>query len=80
MAPGNQPDAVRRLVRFLAKFKHFVRARQNGFKFHAHWNRFRRIQRPGYFLGMSRDLPERFRAIQMLAAGNEPQLKPFWMS
>ena len=75
VAPGHQARAVRRTVRFEADRGRFGGRFDDGLEHDADWNRRGGIESAGDLLRVGGDLLERFRSVQILAAGDEPNFK-----
>jgi hypothetical protein len=77
VAPGDEANALRRVVRGLTKLRHRVGRDQHRLENDFYRNRGCRAKSFGNFLRMFGDLLQRFRTIKMLAAGDEPDFKLF---
>jgi len=75
MHPGDQPDAVRGLVRFQADVGNRLRRGQDGLEDDLDRDLGRFRQRLGDDLGMLGNLFQRRLAVQMLAASDEPDFE-----
>ena len=77
VAPGDEADALGRVVGLLAQGGDGVRRGQDGFEHHLDRDGRRGIERPRDFLRVGGHLFQGFRAVEMLAAGDEPDFELF---
>ena len=75
VTPSDEADAVLGVVRRLAKFRDGIGRNHDGLEHDLHGNRGCGVERLGYFLRMFRDGLQRFRAVKVLAAGDEPDFE-----